>query len=72
MLNTFLYIQYSVTANLFEKSQFNKGNNPVFYGSKHNNMNIILVAKNKLKNLDRVKHLGFASNIEIKETALAK
>ncbi len=41
--------------------------NNTFYGIKHNNMNIILVAKNKLKNLDRVKHLGFASKSEIKD-----
>jgi hypothetical protein len=43
-----------------------KANNQ-FFGSHHNNMNIILLAKNKIKNLDRVKFLGFADDTEMKE-----
>jgi hypothetical protein len=40
------------------------GNN-TFYGNFHNNMNIVLVARDKIKNLDRYKFLGFADNYEV-------
>ena len=40
--------------------------NGQFYGSKHNGLNIILVSKNQLKNLDKFKFLGFSSDEEIK------
>ena len=42
-----------------------KGNGQ-FYGGSHNGMNIFLVSKRKLKNLDRFKFLGFANKEEIK------
>lgn len=40
--------------------------NDHFYGNKHNGMNIILVSKKQLKNLDKFKFLGFDSDEEIK------
>lgn len=41
--------------------------NGIFYGNKHNHLNIVLVAKTKIKNLDRLKFLGFSSDTEIRE-----
>lgn len=42
-----------------------KGNGQ-FYGGSHNGLNIFLVSKRKLKNLDRFKFLGFANKEELK------
>ena len=42
-----------------------KGNH-TFYGSSHNGLNVFLVARQKLKNLDRFKFLGFSNPEEIK------
>jgi len=42
--------------------------NGQFYGNdKYNHLNIVLVAKTKIKNLDRLKFLGFSSDKEIRE-----
>ena len=40
--------------------------NQTFYGSSHNGLNIFMVARQKLKNLDRFKFLGFSNPEEIK------
>jgi len=42
-----------------------KGNQQ-FYGDAHNGLNIFLVARQKLRNLDRFKFLGFSNKEEIK------